>query len=60
MSYAMRRQGDSDAYNVVELCCDKASDIDSLPTHFGSGSVCLVIATGDVYMLGVDKQWKKI
>ena len=60
MSYTIRRQGDSDSYNVVELCCDKASDIETLPKTYAPGSVCIVIENSDVYMLNTKKEWKKI
>ena len=42
---------------------DTAADVSSLPTtedEVAIGSTCLVIATGDVYMLNSQRSWEKI
>lgn len=56
------KQSGTSTYGVAELVVDTASDISSLPVQpeFATGSSCLVIATGDVYILNSAGTWTKI
>lgn len=60
MSYAIKRQGDSDEYNVIEIIADKREDLDTIPIDFSQGSTCFIIDTSEVYMLNGKKEWKLI
>lgn len=46
---------------VVEIVVDEESDVEDLPTtKVTPGSVCIVTATSNVYMLNNQKEWIQI
>lgn len=47
-------------YGVKKYTIDDASGISELPTDAHIGSSCLVLATGEVYMLNSQKEWTKL
>lgn len=47
-------------YNIREYVVDNIDDIKSLPTHAAMGSIAVVIATSEVYMLNGQKEWVKM
>lgn len=44
-------------YGVNSYVADTESDVSSLPINCGPGSSCLVVATGNIYILNSTKQW---
>lgn len=53
-------QGGRDAYGIKKYIVDDASGVSELPTDAKVGSSCLVIATGDIYMINSQKEWVKL
>ena len=51
------QNGDIQGY-LTEYVADTESDIKDLPINITPGSVCIVIETSNVYILGNDKIWK--
>jgi len=61
MMISIIRQNDNISTYVTEFLVDNESDISSINTkRVDPGSTCLVAATGDVYILNNEKQWKKL
>ena len=46
-------------YGINEYVCDTPEDISNLPPC-DMGSMCLVISTGDLYIMNSKKAWVKI
>lgn len=59
MAFATTKQSGKDMTYVSEFVADSASDIQNLPVQpeVATGSSCLVIATGDVYVLNSTGNW---
>ena len=49
-----------DAYGQKQLVVDTEHDLDLLPKGYEMGSLALVIATGDVYVLNSHGEWVKL
>lgn len=47
------------AYGICEYVCDSPDDIKKLP-FCDMGSTCIVISTGEVYILNGSNEWVKI
>lgn len=47
------------AYGQKEFVCDTPDDIKNLP-RCDMGSTCIVISTGEVYMINSQREWVKI
>ena len=62
MAYSIMKQSGETTYGISEFIINNASEISTVPTDCGSGSVTLDIATGNVYLLSVItnnvKEWK--
>lgn len=57
----VRSGADYMAPYVKELIVEEESDLEDVGTGDKSpGSCCLVIETGDVYILNNEKEWKKV
>lgn len=56
------KQGNSTSAYVTEFVVDSASDVSNLPVQpdVATGSSCLCIATGAVYILDSTGTWKEI
>ena len=52
----MRRQGDTDQYDLMSYVCDNLADIETLPTNCGASSTYIVIENSSIWMLGSDKK----
>ena len=51
----------ANAYGVVEYACSTERELDNLPALVGTGSTCIVIETGNVYMFDEeDKSWHSL
>lgn len=59
MAFKIVKNDQDISYGVKELVCDTAEDIKNLPVC-AMGSICLVIATGEVYMINSEKEWVKL
>lgn len=46
-------------YGIKEYVCDTPEDIKNLGSC-SMGSTCLVISTGEVYMINSEKEWVKL
>lgn len=60
MAYTIMSQNGNTQYGVTEYVVDQASDIASLPTDIAPGSVAIVTANSDVYMLNNSETWVKL
>lgn len=60
--YTVMKQNNEEAYGYMEFCVDAAADIAYLPKQpfCATGSVCICIATSDVYMLDSKGKWGKL
>lgn len=59
--YKIMKQNDVVKAYVTEFVADEEADIADLPTEgVYPGSVCIVAATSNVYMLNNKKEWKKL
>ena len=47
------------SYGLKEFVCDTPEDLKTLPAC-QMGSSCIVISTGEVYMLNSEKEWVKL
>lgn len=54
----MANDGDT-SYGIKEYVCDTPEDIQNLPLS-NMGSTCIVISTGEVYMINSKKEWVKL
>lgn len=54
-------QNGKPVYGVKKYVVDETSDVEGLPTDgsVGVGSSCLVIATGDIYIMNSEHKWIK-
>jgi hypothetical protein len=48
------------AYGIKEYTVDDASGVSELPVDVHIGSSCLVISTGEIYMLNSQRNWIKV
>lgn len=46
-------------YGVCEYACDSPDDIKELPSC-EMGSTCIIISTGELYMMNSNNEWVKI
>ena len=60
--FSIIRQNDNTMTYVTEFLVDNESDIVEIlkRTKAAPGSTCLVAATGNVYILNNEKQWKAL
>lgn len=60
--FRLMKQNNNIAVYVTEFVADEEADIADLPTDDSvyPGSVCIVTATSNVYMLNNKKEWKKL
>ena len=47
-------------YGIKKYTVDDASGVSELPTDVHIGSSCLVISTGDIYMLNSQREWVQV
>ena len=59
-NYTIIQQGDTVQTYILEIMCDARQDVETLPTHWASGSSCLVIEDSSVWVLGIDKEWHEL
>ena len=52
-------QGGKPAYGIKKYIVDNASGIEELPKDVRPGCSCLVIETGDVYIMNGEQKWVK-
>lgn len=52
----MKQSNNTSAY-VIEYVADEEADVAKLPTNVAPGSICLVVATSQVFMLNNKKEW---
>lgn len=50
-------QGSPNAYGVVHYIADVAADMNILPPHVSPGSTCLVLETGQKYIMNTVRAW---
>lgn len=58
--YSIIKENNRSQYNLAEFVADTENDVKDLPIDVCPGSTCIVIGTGDVWMLTHNKEWKKI
>lgn len=58
--FNITRQGNHSTAYVTEYVADTAEDVAKLPIDSAPGSTCVIIDTGDVYILSNEKEWKKL
>lgn len=55
--YRLYKQNDDIQAYVTEFVADTDDDIKDLPTSVYPGSVCIVAASSNVYILNASSQW---
>ena len=55
--YRLYKQNDDTQAYVTEFVADTHNDVKDLPTSVYPGSVCIVAASTNVYILNASKQW---
>ena len=63
MGWFIEPKSQLNASKQYDILADTAADVSSLPTteeDIAVGSSCLVIGTGDVYILNSQRQWVAI
>ena len=55
--YRLYKQNDDTQAYVTEFVADTDNDVKDLPTSVYPGSVCIVAASTNVYILNASKQW---
>lgn len=58
--FTITKQNNNISTYVTEFVADTEEDIEKLPTNVYPGSVCIVAATGNVYILNNQKEWVKL
>ncbi len=57
----MIKKINSNKYGVVEYACSQENEVAQLPHLLSTGSTCIVIATGNVYMFDEeDLSWHSL
>lgn len=54
------KQNDNVSSYVTELVADTPEDVKNLSTEYYPGSSCLIVSTGEIYILSPSKIWVKI